>query len=75
MDGLLQQCGLYPTEIKYVDGSIYARRREDGKYILVPPEKVEKQGQSRRQKPPLRSSAAPLQLADTVFCFALGGAT
>jgi hypothetical protein len=31
----------YPTEIKYVGGSIYARRREDGKYILIPPSKVE----------------------------------
>lgn len=32
----------YPTEIKYVDGKIYAKRREDGKYISVPPEKVER---------------------------------
>src|SRR5579863_4588624 len=31
----------YPTEIKFVGGSIYAKRREDGKFILVPPEKVE----------------------------------
>jgi hypothetical protein len=34
----------YPTEIKYVDGKIYARRREDGKYIPVPPEKVSTTG-------------------------------
>ncbi len=26
----------YPTEIKYVGGDIYAKRREDGKYIPVP---------------------------------------
>jgi len=32
----------YPTEIKYVDGTIYAKRREDGKYIPIPPEKVER---------------------------------
>src|SRR5207247_3943184 len=32
----------YPTEIKYISGSIYARRREDGKYILIPPQKVER---------------------------------
>jgi hypothetical protein len=32
----------YPTEMKYVDGSIYAKRREDGKYIAVPAEKVER---------------------------------
>ena len=30
----------YPTEIRYEDGKIYARRREDGKYILVPSQKV-----------------------------------
>jgi hypothetical protein len=32
----------YPTEIKYIDGDIYAKRREDGKYISVPAEKVER---------------------------------
>ena len=32
----------YPTEIRYVDGKIYARRREDGKYILIPVQKVER---------------------------------
>jgi hypothetical protein len=25
----------YPTEIQYIDGNIYAKRREDGKYILM----------------------------------------
>ena len=37
----------YPTEIKYVDGNIYAKRREDGKYIPIPPEKIE----SKRDNP------------------------
>ena len=32
----------YPTEIQYVDGKIYARRREDGKYILIPSQKIER---------------------------------
>src|SRR3954454_16303366 len=32
----------YPTEIKYVGGNIYAQRREDGKYLRVPAEKVER---------------------------------
>ena len=32
----------YPTEIKNVGGNIYARRREDGKYIPIPPQKVER---------------------------------
>jgi hypothetical protein len=62
----------YPTEIKYVGGSVYARRREDGKYILIPPQKVERNrdnpdGRNHLCAPPPNSSA------DTVFCFALGG--
>jgi hypothetical protein len=32
----------YPTEIKYVESNIYAKRREDGEYIRIPPEKVER---------------------------------
>jgi hypothetical protein len=66
----------YPTEIKYVDGTIYAKRREDGKYIPIPPEKVER----NRDNPDGRNHlCAPppsvYQPSDTVFCFALGGAT
>ena len=66
----------YPTEIKYVDGKIYAKRREDGKYISVPPEKVERNrdnpdGRNHLCAPPPNISHS----SDTVFCFALGGAT
>ena len=66
----------YPTVIKYVDGKIYAKRREDGKYIPIPPEKVE----SERDNPDGRNHlCAPppnaLHPSATVFCFALGGAT
>ena len=66
----------YPTEIQYADGNIYAKRREDGKYILIPPEKLER----NRDNPDGRNHlCAPppsgFQPSDTVFCFALGGAT
>src|SRR5262245_33712023 len=66
----------YPTEIKYVGGNIYARRREDGKYILIPAQKVERD----RDNPDGRnhlSAQAPnsFQPADAVFCFSLGGGT
>jgi hypothetical protein len=66
----------YPTEIKYRDGKIYAKRREDQKYILVPPEKVEHNrdnpdGRNHLCAPPPR----PFDTSDTVYCFALGGAT
>jgi hypothetical protein len=66
----------YPTEIKYVDGSIYAKRREDGKYVLVPPEKIEQNRDSPDGRnhlcapPPARSI-----VSDTIFCFTLGSGT
>src|SRR5256885_15133467 len=58
----------YPTEIKYVSGNIYARRREDGKYIPIPPQKVERNrdnpdGRNHLCAPP-PSSFYP---SDTVF--------
>jgi hypothetical protein len=66
----------YPTDIEYVDGRLYAKRREDGKFILVPPQKVE----HNRDNPDGRNHlcAPPPSLtspSDTVYCFALGGAT
>lgn len=66
----------YPTEIKYVNGDIYAKRREDGEYIRIPAEKVERNrdnpdGRNHLCAPP-PSAVRP---SDTVFCFALGGAT
>jgi len=70
------QADCYPTEIKYVDGEIYAKRREDGKYIPIPPQKVER----NRDNPDGRNHlcAPPPSVyhpSDTVYCFALGGAT
>jgi hypothetical protein len=66
----------YPAEIRYVDGNIYAKRREDGKYIPIPPEKVERNrdnpdGRNHLCAPPPNA----FHQSDTVFCFALGGAT
>jgi hypothetical protein len=65
----------YPTEIKMVGTSIYARRREDGKYILVPAHKVEQNrdnpdGRNHICAPPPSAIGCP---PDTVFCFSLGG--
>jgi len=63
----------YPTEIRFVGGSIFAKRREDGRWLKIPANKVER----NRDNPdgrnhlcaPMPSQAYP---DDTVFCFALG---
>jgi len=66
----------YPTEVTYRDGSVFARRREDGKWLRIPAAKIEQ----RRDNPDGRNHlCAPPPLAsyppDTVFCFALGSGT
>jgi hypothetical protein len=65
----------YPTEIQYVDGKIYARRREDGKYILIPSQKVERNRDNPDGRNHLCAPPPALSPMDTVYCFALGGAT
>lgn len=63
----------YPTVIEYRNGAVYARRREDGKFILVPASKIERNRDSPDGRnhlcAPIPSAAYP---PDTVFCFALG---
>lgn len=65
----------YPTEIKYERGRLYALRREDGRWLPVPPHKIERNrdnpdGRNHICAPPPNSPNG-----DTVFCFALGGGT
>jgi hypothetical protein len=64
----------YPTEIRIVDGVIFAKRREDGKFIAVPAQKVERNrenpdGRNHLCAPPPTTASYP---PDTVFCFSLG---
>ena len=64
----------YPTEVRVKGGTIFARRREDGKWLLVPPHKVERHrdnpdGRNHICAPPPPTPQAP----DTVYCFTLGG--
>src|SRR4051795_6195216 len=66
-----QDC--YPTEIKYVGNTLFARRREDGEWIVVPPQKIERNrdnpdGRNHVCMPPPNHSQA-----GSVFCFSLGG--
>ena len=64
----------YPTEVTYRDGQIYAMRREDHKWMRVPPEKIEQHrdnpdGRNHMCAPPPPSISS---LPDTIYCFALG---
>jgi hypothetical protein len=67
----------YPTEARVQGGAIFARRREDGKWLLVPPHKVERHrdnpdGRNHICAPPPSPSS---QMPDTVYCFTLGSGT
>jgi hypothetical protein len=64
----------YPTKIRIVDGAVFAKRREDGKFIAVPAAKVERNrdnpdGRNHLCAPPPTATSYP---PDTVFCFSLG---
>ena len=63
----------YPTEVRMKGGQVYARRREDGQWLLIPPAKIE----TRRDNPDGRNHlcAPPPNFSEDrrVFCFALGG--
>ncbi|MBR0716169.1 hypothetical protein JQ632_19685 [Bradyrhizobium liaoningense] len=73
--GCCNDADCYPTEIRYVEGRIYARRREDGKYILIPSQKVERNRDNPDGRNHLCAPPPSVSAVDTVYCFALGGAT
>jgi len=64
----------YPTEITSRNGDVYERRREDGKWLRIPANEVERHrdnpdGRNHLCAPPPNASYP----VDPVFCFALGG--
>ena len=73
--GCCNNSDCYSTEIQYVDGKLYARRREDGKYILIPPQKIERNRDNPDGRNHLCAPTPARFPTDTVYCFALGGAT
>lgn len=69
----LQDC--YPAEVTTLGGQLYARRREDGLLIAVPPQKIERNrdspdGRNHVCAPPPKHPAG-----DIVFCFVFGSGT
>jgi len=69
----------YPTEFKRVGKQWHAKRREDGAWIAVPPEKFEhnRVDGTPRDSPDGRNHVCmqPPGEYDFVFCAALGGGT
>jgi hypothetical protein len=62
----------YPTEIRYSAGTLFAKRREDGQFIYVPEQKIERHrdnpdGRNHVCMPPPNHSQA-----GSVFCFIFG---
>jgi hypothetical protein len=63
----------YPTEARKIGNRWEAKRREDGQWLVVPPEKIETQ----RDNPDGRNHlcAPPPHYGDRVYCFIVGGGT
>ena len=63
----------YPTEARKIGGRWEAKRREDGQWLVVPPEKIEQ----NRDNPDGRHHlcAPPPARGAVVYCFMVGGGT
>lgn len=65
----------YPTEARFKDGQWFARRREDGKFIWIPPSKVEINRDSPDGRNHLCAPPGSIAGGDPVFCFIAGNGT
>src|SRR5690348_11003031 len=66
----------YPTEVHRVGDHWFAKRREDGKWILIPDDKIEQNQPDPRESPDGRSHvcmSSPFA-GDYVYCAVLGSA-
>ena len=62
----------YPTEAKIIDGTWFARRREDGVWLRVPPEKVEQNRDNPDGRNHLCAPPPDRVSMVEVFCFTVG---
>lgn len=67
-----QDC--YPAQIKREAGSYWYKRREDGKWLIIPEENLEYNQQDARESPDGRNHvcAQPPGSNDKLFCAVLG---
>lgn len=62
----------YPVEITYRDGRVYAKRREDGKWLHIPQAKIETKRDSPDGRNHLCAPPPNPMHSDAVYCFAFG---
>ncbi len=65
----------YPTEVRYRDGNTYARRREDGRWMLIPPQKIEQKRDNPDGRNHLCAPPPSPMNNDAVYCFIAGSGT
>lgn len=65
----------YPTEARFMSGQWMAKRREDGRWLSVPANKVERNRDNPDGRNHLCAPPPNTAQGDVVFCFALGGGT
>lgn len=68
-----QDC--YPTEVRRVKGHWEAKRREDGQWVAIPPEKVENDRDNPDGNNHVCMTPPDEHNNSTVFCFIVGGGT
>lgn len=62
----------YPTEARKEDGIWFAKRREDGKWLRIPPEKVEQNRDNPDGRSHLCAPRPERAYSADVFCFTAG---
>lgn len=65
----MQDC--YPAEARFTDGKWFAKRREDGRWLVVPAAKVEQ----NRSSPDGRNHLCASPYNDVPICFVPGSGT
>jgi hypothetical protein len=71
--GCCDRTDCYPTKAKFEDGLWLAMHRETGRWIIIPPDKVEHDQIDPRESPDGRTHLCANRYG-TVYCFVVGSA-
>jgi hypothetical protein len=69
--GCCDRTDCYPTQAKFQDGLWFAKHRETGRWIIIPPDKVEHDQIDPRESPDGRTHLCANRYG-TVYCFVVG---